>query len=277
MLQPGEADVYTATVPSLRRCWSEAKGGEDHSLVEDFRMPKLVVRRDGEDLHSRFVAVWEPTHGQRALAEVTDRAPDREDVVAVRLRSADDAAVEADVFYCPDPRGSVEVADGVGMQGRYAAVVRSGGATDVYLYDCTGFRMAGLEVEIDGREPLPLVGVTETQDGWALELDGAWMDLGEGVTLAAPEQALVSVGDGQRVVPVSRVEQVGKRTLLHCPRHPGFSYDADAGVLRDEFSPWLAYEGEATVTIGSRVHLQNDGDGWTVTSSADVTVRQSTR
>ena len=81
LLQPRDADVYTCTVPSLRRCWSEATGGEDHRLVEQFRMPKLIVRRDGTDLHSRFVAVWEPTRGERALAQVSDLAPDRPDIV----------------------------------------------------------------------------------------------------------------------------------------------------------------------------------------------------
>ncbi|MFW5868049.1 MAG: hypothetical protein ACOCX2_09550, partial [Armatimonadota bacterium] len=267
-----EADVYTATVPSLRRCWSETKGGEDHSLVEQFRMPKLIVRRDGEGLRSRFVAVWEPTRGERALSEVTDLAPGNEAGVAVRLRSTGDPAVEAEVFYCPDPGEPQQITEAVTLDGRYAAVIRSGPTTDVYLHDCRSFSMPGLRVEVDAREALPLLGVTETDDGWALELDGAWIDSGEGVALAAPDQALVSIGDGQRVVPVSRVEVRDGRTLLHCPRHPGFSYDADAGVLTDQFSPWLTYEGPATVTLGSRVHLRSDGDGWRVTSGDRVTV-----
>jgi hypothetical protein len=274
ILQPTDADVYTATVPSLRRCWSEAKGGEDHSLVEQFRMPKLVVRRDGEYLRSRFVAVWEPTHGQRALAEVLDLAPQSADAVAVRVRSAADPAVEADAFYCADPVAPVEVADGVELHGRYAAIVREGGVTDVYLYDCHSFRMPGLEVEMPRSEPLPLLRVTGAeQTGYALELDGMWRTSAEGVALAGVEQALVSVGEGQRVCPVSGVEVVAERTLLRCPRHPGFSYDSQQGLLTDEFSPWLAYEGSATVRLGSRTHLRNEGGGWRVVAGDGVLVR----
>ncbi|MEA3400412.1 MAG: heparinase II/III family protein [Armatimonadota bacterium] len=267
MLQPREADVYTCTVPSLRRCWSEAAGGEDHSLVEQFRMPKLIVRRDGAYLRSRFVAVWEPTHAERALAEVADLAPDRADAVAVGLRSAGQPEIEAEVYYCPQPGEPVQVRQGVWLDGRYAAVMRSGEVTDVYLYDCNSFRMPGLDVEVASRPPLPLVNVMRGEDGsFALELDGVWEEAGEGVELAASEQALVRVGTGQRVCPVSGVEAVGQRTLLRCPRHPGFSYDAQAGVLTDEFSPWLQYEGRATVAVGSRVHLRSGDGGWEVVS-----------
>ncbi len=297
MLQPADGDIYTCTVPSLRRCWDPAKGGEDHSLVEKFRMPKLVLRRDGENLHTRFVAVWEPQRGEeRVVGDITDLAPDSDNLVALKIRGA--AGSEFDnvtVLYTLDPAAKEVLPDGTRLQGRYAAITQTAQFTNIALYDCTHFKLGDLEVTIQSRPALSLEAVVELgENEFALRLNGTWQDIagfpqalsevegqpdtdpsrGSGFQPDSVEFVVVQIGDSQRVCPVTEVEAAGAKTMLHCARHPGFTYDAQAAEARDVFSPYLTLSGEATVTLPSRVWLRKaaaDGS-WEVRTTNLLTI-----
>ena len=260
ILEPTDADVYTCTVPSLRRCWTQAARGEDHSLVEKFRMPKLVIRRDGQNLHGRFVVVWEPTRGTNVLTEVKLLSPGNPNFVALEIRArAGGSAATARVFYGADP-SKRESVGGVEFQGRYAIVVTNARGRRASLYDCAYFRDGDLVVTTRRRPPLAVEGVSQLdEDEYVIRLRGTWDDVlqGKPVELGRPELAFLRIGDGQRVFPIRAVETKGRRTLLRCTRNPGFTYDSESGALKDTFSPFLTYRGEAEVTLPSRVWLRS--------------------
>ncbi len=274
MLEPAVGDLYTCTVPTLRRCWQKALGDEDHSLAENFRMPKLVLRREGENLRSRFVALWEPMRGTDVVAEVTHLTPDHPGVVALEIRTATaEGEQTVQVFYSSDPSrryaiGTVEV------QGRYATVISDGASRRVTLYDCTYFRSDDLEVEVSDRPALAVQDVAEEgEDRFALVLDGTWADVPDSLVFTEPELVILSQDGGHhRVFPVVAVERVGDQTLLRCTRHPGFEYDRQSGVLKELFTPFQTLEGKADVTLPSRVWLRSDGDGWRVRTTDAVSI-----
>ena len=277
MVAPADGDLYTCTVPSLRKCWRNELQEEDHSLVEKFRMPKLVVRREGEDLCSRFVAVWEPMRGRDVVSGVRDLAPGKADVTALAIRATGDETVR--VFYSTDAKIRHLIDDHTTFQGRYAAVRSNANGCCVSLYDCVYFRDADLEVTVSERPALPVVGVRKLADGTlAVALDGAWTDVSEGepLTFGEPELAVLSQdGCSHRAFPVERVTTNGGETLLHCTRHPGVEYDRESETLWEILTPFQTVKGRAEVRLPSRVWLRSKADqpgDWEVRTTDAIAV-----
>ena len=62
------------------------------------------MRREGEDLHSRFVALWEPVRGRDVVAGIVDLAPDDPNTVALEIRTAPTEGEQTiRAFYASDP------------------------------------------------------------------------------------------------------------------------------------------------------------------------------
>ena len=162
------------------------------------------------------------------------------------------------------------------MQGRYATVISDGASSRVTLYDCAYFRHEDLEVEVSVRPPLAVEGVREEgEDRVALVLDGTWADIPEGsqFVFAEPELVILSQdGNHRRAFPVAAVETVGGRTLLHCSYHPGFSYDGNSEVLKEQFTPFQTVEGRAEVRLMSRVWMRSGKDRWQIRATDAVSV-----
>ena len=115
MRASGSGELYTCTVPTLRQCWSNALQIEDHSLVESFRMPKVVIRREGERLRSRFVTLWEPFRDTEFVDSITDLAGENSEVVAVEILTT--GGDEVQLFYAPEPSQQYDIGDDFSIQG----------------------------------------------------------------------------------------------------------------------------------------------------------------
>ncbi|MSS70246.1 MAG: hypothetical protein EXS64_02030 [Candidatus Latescibacteria bacterium] len=265
LVAPTDGELYTCTIPSIRRCWQKARRGEDASLVERFRTPKLIFRRDGERLRSRFVALWEPMQGGEGGAEVERLTQDDHDGVGLEVRWVSaGVARSVRVFYAPDLSGRRAFGRTVDLQGRYATILSEGVDRRVTLYDCAYFRDGDLEVTISRRPALPVAEVCCADGkGYSVILDGTWTDIPDGAPLEFPEPELVILTQDSghsRVFPVDAVERKGDRTLLRCSRHPGFAYDAATGTLRETFVPFHEIDGKAEATLPSRVWLRSHRD-----------------
>jgi hypothetical protein len=278
MVAPREADVYACTTPSLRRCWSDAMRAEDHSMVERYRTPKLVVRRDGSDLRSRFVAIWEPIGGYDVVARVKDLSPGDGGSAALEIRTSSAAGGKRIlVAYSNDPTQRTEVDGVMSVQGRYAAFVSDDSDSRIALYDCSHLAMDGLSVSIPRRPSLPVHSVTALGNGkYVVALKGRWDQTTDGQTRAfgQPELfILTQKGGHHRAFPVNSIRVVSNKTLLDCSRHPGFEYDADKQLLQEVFKPFLSTQGEATVSYPSRAWLRQGGDrsdDWRIQSADRV-------
>ncbi len=278
LLEPTDADLYTCTVPSLKQ-GRDAKKAEnwDHSIVEKYRMPKLVVRRDGAQAHSRFVALWEPTHGTDLTARVENLAPSDPDLVALKICTAGQGETIR-ILYSSNPAQRKHLEDNTEFQGRYAVIRSCRDGKRVVLYDTSYFRDGDLELTISDRSPLLLEKVTKQDGERVLILSGTWKDIPRNKPLVFPEPELVilSQNSGQRrAFPVKSVETEEGQTLLRCTRHPGFEYDPDAGVLKEVFFPFHTVEGKAEVTLPSRVWIRSDTDQpgvWEVRTTNTITL-----
>ncbi len=275
MLLPTDGDLYTCTVPTLRQCWSNALQIEDHSLVEKFRMPKLVIRREGENLRSRFVGLWEPARGSMVVKEVKNLAPGHPELVAVEIRTIGGHTVQ--LFYSSDPSKCHQISNGMAFQGRYASVISQNKNKQITLYDCASFHNGDLELTLSPRPALPLEEVREREgDNAVLVLNGVWADIPEDRPLQfeTPELVILSQNGGhQRAFPIQAVEREGNRTRLRCSRHPGFDYDS--GVLREIATPFQVVEGKAEVRLLSRVWARSNvarKGVWEVLTTDAVTV-----
>jgi len=279
ILEPTDGELYTCTVPSLRRCWSQALRVEDHSLVEKFRMPKVILRRDGRDLKSRFTALWEPIRRSSFVRDVELLSPDNPNQVALGIQTGKGAEEQrVEVFYSAEPTRRESLGENVELQGRGAGVLHAPNGTEVTLYDTSFFRYRDLVVTIQERPALPLENVIERDGGcFDLCLNGTWTDLPDGQSrrFERPELVVVQVGRGQRVIPIQSIETDGNKTLLKCSRDPGFNYDPKDSVLKDTCSPFVTYRGRAEVSLPSRVWLRKKRGGskeWHVRATDPVTI-----
>ena len=212
LVEPTDADVYTCTVPSLKQGRDARVSDQwDHSIVEKHRMPKLVVRRDGANLRSRFVALWEPTHGTEVVERVENLAPGDPELVALDIHiSGGDGVVRTLCSSNPDRRHRLD--DGSEFQGRYAVIRSSTEGRHLSLYDTLTYRDGDLALDIPDRPPLPLFDVTERDGGYVVDLKGTWGDIAEGEPLAYAESEYVFLIDGaghrgHRVVPRIKLNQ----------------------------------------------------------------------
>ncbi len=277
LLEPTDADLYTCTVPGLKQGRNAKKSENwDHSLVEKYRMPKLVVRRDGVRLHSRFVALWEPTRGTDLTARVENLAPGHPDFVALEIHTAGQGETIR-TFYSADPSQPRRV-DKTEFQGRYAVVRSCEESKYITLYDTACFRDGDLELTISDRSPLLLEKVTEQDGESVLILNGIWEDIPRGNPLIFPEPELVVLsqdGGYQRAFPVKSAETGEGQTLLRCSRHPGFEYDLEARILKEISFPFHTVEGKAEVRLPSRVwarsHAARPGV-WEIRTTNGVTI-----
>jgi len=275
MLEPGDGDLYTATVPTLRQCWSNALQIEDHSLVEQFRMPKLIVRREGENLRSRFTALWEPVRNNQAVDAEVKIIVSEQDVLAVQVTTGKQ---EVELFYSPDPSGFRDVGNGMGFEGRYATVQTVEGNREITLYDCTRFNYQNLELAMPARPFLRLLEMREDNDQCVLVLDGVWEGLSEREChhFEEPELAyLFQEGIRGRAFPVNKLERGPDSMLLYCDRHPGFEYDLGSRILEEIFTPFEIIEGQAEVRIPNRGWIRYNtsrSDGLQVRTTGGMTL-----
>jgi hypothetical protein len=221
-------------------------------------MPKIVVRRDGQDLRSRFVAVWEPIRDKPILSEVRSLTEGDQGPVVVQLKSKEHDW-KATIHYSEDDSVRHTVGD-VTWQGRYACIIEQDGELSIDLYDSSHLRYGPIELKLEPWLPLVLNSVEESGEGmFSLELQGGWpgVERGGPIKFDPAELASIQVGDGQRLVPVDELETAGEKTVLRCKRHPGFTFDREGEKLKDTFTPYLTYEGEATVRLPSRFHLRS--------------------
>ena len=245
--------------------------------MEKYRTPKLVVRRDGSNLRSRFVALWEPTNGAKVVDRVENLATGDPELVALDIHTTGEGEVIR-TLYSSEPDRRHRVNGGTEFQGRYAVVRSTGEAKHLALYDTTCYHDGDLTLDIADRPPLPLTDVNERDGGFVVSLKGEWEDTpkGEPLVFGEPEHVLLTDGAGhQRAFPVDSVEFADGRTLLRCSRHPGFEYDTECGVLAERFFPFHRVEGRAEVRIPGRAWVRSDVERsgtWRVRTTASLTI-----
>jgi hypothetical protein len=230
--QPGTT-VYAATLPSIRRA------RESNAEVLNYRMPALLVRREGPELQSVFAAVHEPYKGN---PQITSIEP-------LELRE--------------------------GSAGIIGVVCRGDGFTDYHLFglDATSqMQAAGLPLKATAR--YAFVRTQQGQVARMLIVDGTALTFGDN-TLSAPpapaggvlavrrveagdhedalivdtpiaprkgkphERVIVEFGDGSAFgLAVREIREfTGAHSLIVLEHRPGFELSADGGTATQTHHP----------------------------------------
>ena len=235
--------LLTASVPSIRRA------GEDDAAVDDYRMPVLVHRREGEALESDFVTVLESHGDSGPFIDAVERLP-LEAGAGVALRIAWGDVV--DHVLVAGPGGSLR-AGGVSLDGRLGFVrARSGQVEALRLIGGHALRVGADELSGAGGLVAGVTAVLRREAGD--DVDGLVTDLtlpaeGDGPRLAG---LWVVVRDGAGFTHGHRIEHVerrGEATVLVLSDDPGYELTVEGG--RQVFFPGRVWRGPSTVEIAT--------------------------
>ena len=228
--------LLIGSAPSIRRA------EEDDAKVDDFTMPVLVQRREGNDLVSTFAAVLEP-YGDAPLLTSVERLP-------LSVASPGDVALKITwsdrvdyLISAADGDGGTLRADNIVLRGRMGFVrERNGEIERMVLVGGASLEKGGSRLEGGGVIEGSIEGVLRVAGGDAV--DGFIVDaqLETGDTLAGCT-AIVTDGNGFTYGhPVTGISQRDGRTVLELAEDPGIEIDAD-GTGRHVFFPGRTWTG----------------------------------
>lgn len=244
----GEAELFLGESPSLRATRLDGRDGDLNSEATKYWAPKVVVRREGEDLHSDFLTVIEPHAAGAeakisAIEELDHDGP--EGTLAVQVTHTDGTV---DVVISNQEDDVAVTAGEVSLTGKMGfARLQDGSTTILRLVGGTSLSAPGGEVSGTGAVAGAVSGTLRTDEGdgtnavvtaeevpeWA---EGQTLVIyrPDGKTLPYRIQALSS-SDGNSVLELGDVD-------------PGFALGGDgSGELT--YFPHTEWEGEVTFRV----------------------------
>jgi hypothetical protein len=256
VLEPTEGRVFTATAPSCRR-----GAADDITLVEKNRMPKLIIRRDGQDLHSRFVVLWEPQRGKPIVESVSSLTTADVGLSAIKIVTTGDARRTITVLHSRVPAKRYTI-NGIEYTGRTAVLMEDATSKTLWLHEATRFKSPSVELTVHPHRLLPLVEVVQEKNKHQLVLAGTWDDAADDQaawlpSTSQPQWAILTLdADHHRPMPIEAIEERSDRTILRGPHNFGFNYDPQTKQLTESCSPYRKLRGEAAVTLPNRVVVE---------------------
>ena len=241
--EPGTR-LLVGSAPSIRRA------EEDDAKVDDFTMPVLIRRREGDDLVSTFATVLEPHSGTPFLAsaERLPLADARPGDVALKITWGDRVDYLLSVA---DGNGGTLQADDIVLSGRMGFVrERNGEVERMVLVGGSSLEKGGRRIEGGGVIAGAVVGVLREARGDAVDgfvIDGP-LKIGEEL---AGCTAIVTDGDGFTYGhPVTGVSHHDGRTIIVLADDPGIEIEAD-GTGRHVFFPGRTWTGGTRFEIAT--------------------------
>ena len=238
LLSPVDAALYTGHAPSLRR--AEA----DTGAAETYHMPILTARRMGENLVSRFVALWEPCRGQPRIRHVELVANSAQGLTLVVEATG---GTRYTLVWHADGDGETLVGD-LRLRGRYACVIEKGGNRQVQVCDPRSVRRRDQVLHV-------AEGAAEWRVLSAGEGDGADDLVIEG-TVPAWEKArwglLVFPGGVTRAVRLGRIVHDQERTHLRALDGLGLVGAAKVGRWSETRFPHRSFDGALRLRLFTR-------------------------
>ncbi len=217
-----ETVVYIGTLPSVRRA------AESNEKAWDFRMPALLLRREGEKLDSIFAAVHLPYQGAPPLQRITRL--ELEDAPAGAIGLICEGNGFTDYHLCgPDPEGEMKAAGiPLSARARYAFVRTSNDqVTRMALVDGTGVRFGEQEIALPPPASGEILAVHRQEAGDAE--DALIVDADLQPRLGLPdERVIVRFGNGMTYgLAISEIRREGENSVIVLTHRPGFKLAED--------------------------------------------------
>ncbi|OGV74471.1 MAG: hypothetical protein A3K19_05345 [Lentisphaerae bacterium RIFOXYB12_FULL_65_16] len=281
-LAPADGEPILCWAPR-NRYWQELSHEDEAAAAWDKNlMPKVIVRRDGKDLASRFVAVWEPFPQQpwlteaRAIPEVPAA-----DGLGIALRLADASATV--LYRHPESANALRL-PGLTSNARFTVLRTEPQWTSLDLYDGVAAAAGPMSVTLTPLPALPVAGQGGDRDApWLTlkgSLDGYPADA-SGQPHAGQFVRLIQDGQASWWLPVARVEPNADGTCrVHFSREIGFAYDVERKLLRETLYPYRLLRGAARVSfpVGANLkwRLGENGARLKIAASSHATIRLAT-
>jgi len=242
LLAPTDCTLYVGGSPSMVRAYGRVAD------VEKYMMPIMTARRRGDDLRTRYVAVWEPYRRSPWLRDVKLTAS-TDDGVAVSVRTATD---EFTVFWGATQRSTVET-PAMKFTGRYGCVRQHGDRATLHLCEASRCGIGGREVSATPQQTLDILSASADPGGEYLLVKGA------------PEQPyvpgqwaiLLHPQGSTRAVRLGRAVRMGGNAKLYCPDGLGIKGDSSDQVWKETCFPLLTYRGPMQIKLLKRIDSMN--------------------
>ena len=248
---PFDGEAILAEAPRNRYLNELEHKKEASAVWARNRMPKIIVRRDGTDLESTFVAAWEPFDGAPFLETVTPIA----DLTGTGHGwTLEDGARRATVLYRPpESRRPVRASDLSG-DGRFIIETRSPGGVTVDLYDGSRVETARLRASVDASSSYLVTGISRDETGYAITVSGRVTSRAHGREYVCFAQE----GACNRWLQVRDIEAGQQASRLILADDPGFTFAPETSILRETCFPHRVMAGTARILLPSwmNVHLE---------------------
>lgn len=249
LLEDDGNELYLGRSPSLRLGRLRGSGSDDNHSVEQYTMPKMVLRREGSNLRSDFVTVLEPYYGdERSQIDVIERLPvdsGPKGAVAVQIMYGDTTDI---ILSNPHDEEGPLVSGDMELHGESGFIrLRDGIIHDVQIVGGTLLRKGEHEFIGRGRVSGTVVDTWREVDGD--EMNAIVVDSDVSVD-ASGDYVIVTHPDGSTMgFEIGSIRRDGDRTIIRLAEYePGFIIEED-GASRQPFYPWKQWRGEHTFHI----------------------------
>lgn len=259
-LEPEDGLAYIAEGPRGRYNLEANNHKQASEAWAKNRMPKIIVRREGENLKSMFVALWEPFHSKPFLGDVKSFGKVDGNSVGWKVGNAKKQFV---VLYRSPEKNGVMTADGLTADGRFAIKENcENGDTSLYLTD--GNMIAGSRVEVRLNETKTCFAgiVLQKNDTFTMNVAGRIFSDNQQRRYSEEFVCFRQTGQSNRWLKVKTIQCHDAATTLTLAEDPGFSYDPESSVLKETYFPYRVLHGSAEIVLPSyaNIHLSEKGD-----------------
>ncbi|HBE01151.1 MAG TPA: hypothetical protein DC049_01560 [Spirochaetia bacterium] len=258
-IAPGSGKVLLGETPR-GRFYNELKYEKDGTALNYWakqRMPKIIVRREGKNLESMFIAVWEPFRKQPWLEKAEKISEiDPADGAGIILKKND---ITAHVLYRRPESKKVLKLSNIISDAQFAVVCSSSGNTTLDIYNGTYVETGKIALKILPWEKIPVLAQREENGLPALVID---INCLKGYPAKIQPHAGSYIRLDQEnapgwMLPLKKIVKNPDNTLsLVFNRQIGFEYNPKLKILKETCFPFNIYNGMASIVFPSSARLK---------------------
>ncbi len=255
LVEPGQNQLFIGESPSLRATRVEGTSKDNNDEAVKYMMPKMVLRREGEDLTSNFVTVMEPYVNEETprIENIERLTPDRSSKgdIAVKVTYGNTTDIILSSLNPEEPL----VVDDITLQGKMGMIrIKDGNIRELYLVGGTLLAKGNVKLTDSGG---PVTGVisavhrkADGHDEDAFITDTPIPDDMEGKTLV-----IISPDGKTYGYKIKRIRVENAKSIIEIDgMDPGFVINSD-GTSEMKFYPFTTWIGENAFRIENVAYL----------------------
>lgn len=257
LLEPGQNQLFIGESPSLRATRLEGSSKDNNDEAVKYMMPKMVLRREGENLTSNFITAMEPysSEGVPRIDNIERLTPDQavEGDIAVKVTYGNITDI---ILSSLAPDQPLVIGDMI-LKGKMGMIrLKDGEVEELYLVGGTSLKKGDIEVTGEGAISGSITEVQRQAEGASRD---AFITETPISTDIQGKTLVITHPDGKtHGYIVKEVKEEDGRTIIEIDdMDPGFTINRD-GTSELKFYPFTKWTGETVFTIENVVRLSED-------------------